>query len=150
LVFAPKLYDPTTIVGGDRLGVDPRFDATNASHRVLSTLAFDFLDLSPQVLGYFELHRSKVGLNISRQLGESGIADAAGAGGSEANLITRALDYGKETGTLPASAPVLPPTDGARVFRNDVAVGGSWTVATAMTLNLEYHFHQGGFGRRDW
>ena len=150
IAFAPKLYAPSTIATGDPLGVDPRFDATNAAYRVLYTLSFNVLGLSPQALAYFELHRSKLGLNVTRQIGESVIAYAEWAGGSETNLITRAVAYGQETGTLPATAPALPPTNAGRAFRNDVATGASWTIATKVTLNLEYHFHQAGFTRRDW
>jgi hypothetical protein len=150
VAFAPRLQAPSALVGGDSLGIDPRFDATNSAHRVLCALSFDVLDLSPQLLGYFEARKTKIGVNLSRQLGESVVAYAEWAGGRESNLSARAADYGRETGTLPASAPILPPTDESRVFRNDVAVGGSWTIGTKVTVNLEYHLHQTGFSRRDW
>lgn len=155
IAFAPKLYEPSPIVTSDSSGVDvdPRFDATNAAYRQLCTLNLDLAGLSPQALAYFDSDQNyvpKLGLNLTRQLGAAVIAYAEWAGGWEANLITRAVAYGKATGTLPAIAPTLPPTDSGKAFRNDFAGGASWTIATTMTLNLEYHFHQGAFSRRDW
>jgi hypothetical protein len=89
-------------------------------------------------------------LNVSRPIGDAVVAYAEWAGGPEKNLIARAVSYGQATGTLPARAPVVPPTDTSSAFRNDVATGFSWTVATKLTVNLEYHFHQSGFTRGDW
>jgi hypothetical protein len=45
---------------------------------------------------------------------------------------------------------LLPPASTRTVFRNDVAAGFSWTVATAVTFNFEYHFHDAAFTRADW
>src|SRR5262249_23479968 len=106
--------------------------ATNGAHRVLCTLSFDLLDLSPQLLGYFELHRSKLGASISRPLGDAVVAYGEWAGGPENSVFERANGL-KARG----------------VFRNDVATGFSWTVST-VTFNLEYHFHDAGFGREEW
>jgi hypothetical protein len=148
--FAPKLAAPSPVVGADPLGIDPRFDATNAANRLLCTLGFDVADLSPQILAYFEDHRTKIGLNVTRPIGDAVVAYAEWAGGPEATLAARAVDYGRSTGTLPAAAPVLPPADGGSAFRSDAAAGASWTIAARVTLNAEYHFHQSGFTSRDW
>ena len=132
------------------MGVDPRFDATNAAHRVLCTLNLEVLDLSPQLLGYFELHRSKLGANATRSIGDAVVTYVEWAAGPEQDLIARAAAFGRQTGTLPPSVPTLPATDTGTSLRNDVAAGFSWTVATAVTFNAEYHFHEAGFTRRDW
>lgn len=150
VAYAPEVTDPSPLVKSDPLGIDPRFDATNGSHRVLCTLGFDLWDLSPQLLGYFELHRSKLGANVSRPIGDAVIAYAEWAGGPEQSLIARANAFGHDTGTLPASVPILPPSATNMVFRNDVASGFSWTVAAKVTFNAEYHFHDAAFGRDDW
>ncbi len=150
IAYAPKLTTPSQVSESNPIGVDPRFDATNAAHRVLCTLSLELLDLSPQLLGYFELHRSKVGINVTRSVGSAVVAYAEWAAGPEQNLIARAADFGRQTGTLPASAPTLPKTDLSTSLRSDFAGGFSWTVATAVTFNVEYHFHQAGFTRKDW
>jgi hypothetical protein len=150
IAFAPKVATPSPIDETNPPLLDPRFDATNAATRVLCAVNLDMADLSPQLLGYFELHRSKLGLNLTRPVGDAVVAYAEWAGGLEANLITRAVAYGQATGTLPAGAAALPPTDTSSVVRNDLAAGFSWTIATRVTLNLEYHFHQSGFTHGNW
>lgn len=150
LAFAPEVASPSPIIANDALGVEPRFASTNAAARVLGTLDLDLFDLSPQLLGSYEPGRAKVGLNLSRPIGPAIIVYAEWAGGPEKSVIARAIEFGKRTGTLPATAPLVPPTSTATAFRNDVAAGFSWAIATTLTLNLEYHFHQSGFGRDDW
>jgi hypothetical protein len=150
VAVAPKVMSPSPVIESDPLGVDPHVAATNAASRVLGTLSFDVLNLSPQLLGYFERGRSKLGINVSRPIGNAVIVYAEWAGGPEKNLITRAIEFGQQTGTLPDTAPVLPPTSTSTTFRNDVAAGFSGTLATKATLNVEYHFHQSGLGGGDW
>jgi hypothetical protein len=150
VAYAPMVAQPAPINESSPVGVDPHFDTTNAAHRVLTALNFELLDLSPQLLGYFELHRSKVGANVTRSIGDAVVAYAEWAAGPEQNLVTRAAAFGRDTGSLPPAAPTLPPTDTGTSLRNDVAAGFSWTVATAVTFNFEYGFHQAGFTRSDW
>ena len=150
IAFAPRLTSPSPIIERDPLGVDPHLAATNAAPRVLGTLDLEVLDLAPQLLAYYEPGRAKLGLNLSRPIGGAVVVYAEWAGGPERTLIARAIDFGMRTGTLPEAAPVVPPTSPSATFRNDVAAGLSWAIATRITLNLEYHFHQAGFGRDDW
>jgi len=150
VAYAPKVAEPSPVTESNPVGVDLHFDATNAAHRVLTALNLELFDLSPQLLGYFELHRSKLGANVTRSIGDAVVAYAEWAGGPEQNLIVRASAFGKQTGTLPAATLVLPPAGTGVSFRNDVATGLSWTVATAFTINVEYHFHQSGFTRSEW
>jgi len=150
VAFAPKIMSPSPVLESDPLGVDPHVAATNAAARVLGTLSVDVLNLSPQLLGYFERGRSKLGINVSRPIGNAVIVYAEWAGGQEKNLITRAIEFGQQTRTLPDTASVLPPTSTSTTFRNDVAAGFSGTLATKATLNVEYHFHQSGLGGGDW
>src|SRR5262249_54444545 len=51
---------------------------------------------------------------------------------------------------LPVGAPIALPDESASTFREDLSVGGSFSTKPKLTLNVEYHFHQAGFGRRDW
>jgi hypothetical protein len=150
LAFAPRVGAAAPLASRDRLGVNPRLDATNADDRVLATLSLEVADLAPQLSGYLDPHRAKLGLSVSRPIGDAVVGYAEWSGGPERTLAARAVAFGRMTGELPAGAPVLPPTGSARSFTNDVAAGFSWTVATAATLNFEYHLHEAGFGRRDW
>jgi hypothetical protein len=149
LIYAPKLFEPSPI-GANPVGVDPRIDATNAAHRLLASASGSIGDTSVQLLGYLERRRSKVGLALTRPLGTSVVAYAEGTLGYEANLITRAIEYGRQTGTLPPDAPPPISTDPSLAWRNDIAAGASWAIATRLTLNVEYHFHQGALDGDDW
>jgi hypothetical protein len=150
LVIAPKLYSPTPLSRGADPSLDLKLDWTNAANRVLFSSSYNIADLSPQALVYYESGNIKFGLNISRQMSQGIVAYAEWAGGKQANLISQAISYGKLTGTLPANAPTLPPTDLRDRFRNDLAVGASWASAAKITLNIEYHLHEAGFSRQDW
>ncbi len=149
IIYAPKLFEASPIAGNP-VGVDPRLDATNAAHRVLASASGNAGDLSVQALVYLEQRRSRVGLALTRPLGASVVAYAEGTLGYEADLITRAIEYGQRTGTLPPGAPPPLPTDPSLALRSDVAAGASWAIAARLTLNFEYHFHQGALGGDDW
>lgn len=147
---APKLASQPPLIESDPIGVDPHLGAMNGAWRAEAALGFEVADLSPQLLGYLEQGRSKVGFHASRPIGGAVIAYLEWAGGPEQSLATRAAAFGKLTGTLPQNALIVPPDSGATSFRNDAAAGFSWTIAATLTLNAEYHFHQGGFTHTDW
>jgi hypothetical protein len=73
IVYAPKLFAPSAITA-DPIGVDPRFEATNAAHRVLVSAGGNAGDVSVQGIAYFEPRRSKVGLALTRPVGASVVA----------------------------------------------------------------------------
>lgn len=148
--YAPRLTDPAALSDPGRNGFDPRLDRTNAGNRLLVTVNQDFADLAPQAMLYHGGGEWRLGLNVSGQLGSSVIAYGEWAGGWQRTLIAEAVRFGKETGTLPAAAPILPPTSDARGFRSDAALGAAWSSAAKVTVNLEYHFHQAGLSRQDW
>ena len=153
IAFAPKLYQPTAVPTGLQSGFDPRIDRTNAADRFLLTVNHDIADISPQALIYHEGAQTRFGLDVTAPIGQSVIAYAEWAGGRQQDLIGQAISYGKRTGTLPANAPILPPDDAAKDFRNDAAIGASWSSTAKITVNLEYHYHQGGFSGetlRNW
>lgn len=147
---APKLASPPPLIESDPIGVDPHLGAMNGAWRAEATLGLEVADLSPKFLGYLEGGRSRIGFNASRPIGGAVIAYLEWAGGPEKNLAKRAADVGKQTGTLPQNARIVRLGFGETSFRNDVAAGFSWTMAATLTLNTEYHFHQGGFTRADW
>jgi hypothetical protein len=150
VAFAPKVQSQTSFTATGESGLDPRFDRTNGADRFLLSVNYDLFDLSPQALVYHEGNQTRVGLNLSRQFGQSVIAYAEWAGGRQPSLIDAAVSYGKRTGVLPENAPLLPPTDTGESFQNDLAVGASWTSTEKITVNLEYHYHQAGFSPADW
>ncbi len=153
VAFAPKLYAPAPITLGVPYGLGPKFDHTNGANRILGSVNFETAGLSPQVLLYHEGSETLIGMNLSRSIGQSIIAYAEWAGGNQPSLIAQSVAYGVRTGTLPADTPLLPPADAADAFRSDLALGASWSSASKVTFNIEYHYHQAGLSRqeeRDW
>jgi len=149
VLYAPRLLAPSAIKS-DSSGIDPRFAATNAADRGLAKIGWSLGDTSAQALLYLESQRSKLGFDLTRPVGQSVIAYAEWAGGWDQALIARAIDFGRKTGTLPRDALPPIPAQASRSFHDDLAVGGSFTVAGAVTFNLEYHLHQGALSRSDW
>ena len=149
VAIAPKLYAPTPLTLGIPYGLGAKLDHTNAANRLLGSLNFDIADLSPQLLIYREGAQTFFGANLSHPIGQSVVAYAEWAGGTQQGLVAQALAYGIRTATLPADIPVLPPSDTREAFRSDLALGASWSGAAKITLNLEYHYHQAGLSGQD-
>jgi hypothetical protein len=151
--YAPKVTQPTAIYTNiDLPSFDPMLDRTNAEHRFLlkgsMTIANGF---SPELLLYHAGDRTQVGGNLTAGLGQQTIGYVEWAGGVGGSLIDDALRYGRETGTLPAQAPAVIPDDPTQRFRNDLAVGLSYTPTdTRLTFNLEYHYAGDAFSAQDW
>jgi hypothetical protein len=149
VAYAPKLRSPTSLTAtGD--WIDPGFGQTNGADRFLVSLTLDVGEWNPQALVYHESGRTKFGLNLSHLIGQSIVAHAEWAGGEAPDLTVDALDFGKATGTLPPSVAILPPTDTARAFRNDLSVGATWSGVDKVMVTVEYEYHQAGFSRQDW
>ena len=148
VAYAPKLYGPAPLASSSGFGLN--LDRTNTADRIEAALNIDVEDFSPQFLVYHASGRTHFGFNVSHPIGQSVIAYAEWAGGVQPNAITDAIAFGKATGTLPSFVPVLPPTDTSRAFRNDFAAGASWTSASEITINLEYHYRQAGLTKQDW
>jgi hypothetical protein len=151
--YAPKVTQPTAIYTNiDLPSFDPMLDRTNAEHRFLLKGSLAIANgFTPELLLYHAANRTLLGTNLTIGLGQQTIGYLEWAGGVRGSLIDDALRYGRTTGTLPASAPSVIPDDPAQRFRNDLAVGLSYTPAdTRLTFNAEYHYSQAGFSPQDW
>jgi hypothetical protein len=62
----------------------------------------------------------------------------------EAGVTAQALDFSVDSGMAPAAIVAAAPVDQRRNFRNDLAVGGSYTTETKVSFILEYDFHEAG------
>jgi len=150
--FAPRVTLPTALYTNLNLpSFDPMLDRTNAADRMLlkasATVATGF---SPELLLYHEGNRTEIGSDLTISIGQSAIGYVEWAGGVQNSLIDDALRYGRQTGSIPARAPAPLLFDSGRMSRNDLSVGLSYTTATKITFNLEYHYHQAGLSSRDW
>jgi len=152
VAVVPKLSNPSAIyANNNQLTVNPSLDRTNADDRFLIkgnvSVADDF---SQEFLIYREGARTSFGANLTDSIGQSLVAYAEWAGGERSSLIDEALTYGRLTGTLPSGAGSPFPADGHRSFQTQLSAGVSYTTDSKITVNLEYHFDQDAFSRRDW
>lgn len=150
--FAPGIRRQSPVYANDNLpSFNPMFDRTNADDRFLIKGSINLGDnSSPEFLLYREAGQTHLGTNLSIGLGQSAVAYLEWSGAERPNLITEAVDYGRETGTLPANAPIPLPSNAHRTFKNKLAIGSSYTTKTNITVNLEYLLNQAGFSDRDW
>jgi hypothetical protein len=150
LAWAPKLYQPDRIDTGSPAALDPQFDRTNHSERMLLSIHVDVGDLAPELLVFRNGGETRIGANISKPIGKQIIAYAEWSGGRQRNLVAEAMDYGVRTGTMPPGTILLPGAGSGRQFRNDITAGFSWTGESKVTVNLEYIFHEAGLSGSDW
>jgi hypothetical protein len=106
--------------------------------------------LSPELLYYREGAATRVGANLTKPIGKTTVAYLEWAGGRQTSLIDSALSFGRETGTIPATAPNALPVSGGSIFGNQVAIGASYTGESKITWNFEYHYNEMGFSPQDW
>jgi len=152
VAFAPAVSQTSPIYSDSNLpSVGPSFDRTNARARLLVKGSINVAaDFSPELLVYREGGRTRFGVNITRGIGQNVVAYAEWSGGAEPSEIDDALAYGRDTRVLPVGAPSVLPDDSASTFREDLSVGSSISTKPKLTLNVEYHFHQAGFAKREW
>ena len=152
LAFAPRLRRQRPVDSNTELpSFDPMLGRTNSDDRFLLKSSIDLsADMSPEVLVYHDSHGTRFGLNLSTTLGQSVVAYVEESVSRSQGLIAEALDFGRATGALPPVAPDEPPPSSGASLKNELAVGASYTTASRITWNLEYHLNQAGFASRDW
>ena len=150
LAFSPRVESQSPLLITQHASFNPLFGQTNSDNRFLASLSYNIVDLNPQALVFIDNVGTHIGANISRVISPSIVAYAEWSGVRKASLTKRAVTFGQNTGSLPQGAPLLPQTDDGKNFQNDLALGASWTSSFNLTINLEYHFHQAGFGAADF
>jgi hypothetical protein len=152
-VYAPKVASDSAIYTEANLpSLDPMFDRTNAHERWLLKGSIDVAEgLSPELLAYRSGGRTLWGANLAESIGKSAVAYIEWSGGRRGTLSEDALDFGRATGSLPAAAGGVLAGLGTVGFRNQLAMGASYTTELPrITFNLEFHYNQAGFSGADW
>lgn len=149
---APKVTTASPVYLNTSLpSFDPVFDRTNAADRFLIKGNYALSDdINPELLAYSEAGHWRFGANLTRGFGQQIVGYAEWAGGDGLDMADAALQYGKDTGTIPPLARSPLPADPQHQFQNDLATGLSYTTESKITFNLEYHYHQSGFSDADW
>jgi hypothetical protein len=146
LAFSPRVESQSPLLINKRASFDPLFGRTNSENRFLASLSYNIWDLNPQALVFIDDAGAHFGANISRVMSSNIVAYGEWSGVREATLTGRAVTFGRNTGSFPREVPLLPQSETGKSFQNDLAIGASWTSDFNLTVNLEYHFHQAGFG----
>ncbi len=149
---SPALVGPGAIPTDTTLpSFDPGLERTNDQTRILVKGSIDFgKDINPELIYFRDGNEDKFGLNLTRSLGQKIVAYGEWAGGKRPDLVDTALAYGFRTGSLPIGQPSFLTDDSGTGFKNDLALGASYTTTNKITYNLEYHYHQAGFSHRQW
>jgi hypothetical protein len=144
--FAPRLAAPGPLRSTGQLpAFNPLFDQTNTTDRWLAKLSTTVADaISPELLAYHAAAETRVGANLAQSFGRATVLYAEWSGGMEPGLPAQALEFAVSSGMLPAAAASAAGSDPRRGFRNDLAIGGSYTTESKVTLILEYDFHEAG------
>ena len=133
-LYAPRVADPGPIGEDIDRGFNPLFGRTNSTDRWLVKGSVRLADgVNPEALLYGANGEVKAGLNLTETLGQSSVVYLEWAGGRRRSIADEALDR-----------------EGDRRFRNQVAVGASYTTESKITFNLEYHYNEAGFSQADW
>jgi hypothetical protein len=149
--YAPKVRDPAPVAIDPDRGFDPLFDRTNASNRWLVKASAQLGDgFNPEGLFYHDVNGSKLGVNLAESVGQSAVVYLEWAGGRRLGIVDEAFAFGRQTGTIPPSAPDVIGQGGEKRFRSQLAAGASYTTETRITFNLEYHYNGAGFSDSDW
>jgi hypothetical protein len=150
--YAPKVQNQKPISADETLpSLDPMFDRTNSSNRFLLKGNMNLSDnFSPEGLIYYADRRAQFGLNLTASLGQSIVGYLEWSGGVRSDLAHDALSFGRQTGELPAAAALPFTDDEEQRFRHDLVAGFSYTTASQVVINLEYHYFQAGFSAGDW
>ena len=151
--YAPAVSSDSSIYTAfDLRSFDPMFDRTNAHDRWLLKGTVDVAEsLSPELLAYTSQGRVLFGANLAENVGKSVVTYFEWSGGRRGTVSEDALAFGRTTGSLPAAAAGVLPGLGTVRFRNQLAVGASYTTELPkITFNLEFHYNQAGFSGTDW
>lgn len=152
IAVAPRLFRPTPLYSDlDLPSFDPMLDRTNAQTRILAKLSLTVsTDFVPELVAYHAGEDTNLGLNLTHAVGQAVVTYAEWSGGWRGSLLADALAYGRDTGTLPTGFAFPIPVDDHRFFRNDLAVGATYTTPGDVSFDLEYEFHEAGLSPRDW
>ncbi|UFS70632.1 hypothetical protein LPW11_00215 [Geomonas sp. RF6] len=149
VAFAPKLQNSSPLARTPA-SLDPLLGQTNSENRLFASASYSIAELSPQLLLFHDDIGTHIGVNVSRVLSSGIVGYLEWSGVREESLTERAIGFGQETRALPPGIPVVPQGARGKGFKNDVAVGASWTGISKLTVNLEYHYHQAGLNGREF
>lgn len=151
LAVAPEVPHEKDKWWTDESGGGLQLQRTNERMRLLAKAGVNGLgDMNPELLYFYDDGRSNVGLNLTRGLGDNIVIYGEWSLGQRPDIITEAMEDARSRGVIPPGvAPVIPGSTQIR-FRNQLAMGFSYTEKVNRTTYFEYHYNEAGFSPEDW
>ena len=148
-------YAPEITGGSDIFHDEPIFglnlSSTNPSERILLTATYAIADgFSPEAYILWDDGDLKYGLAGSVSIGDQWILYGEWAGGNRRNLIDTALFDDRESDRLDPIITSFLGADAGKQHQNEVALGFSYSTASNIVTNLEYHYNSRGLSSADW
>lgn len=151
LAYAPKVEEPSPIYTNlDLPSFNPMLARTNADNRALLKASANLSErFSPELLLYRDGSQTEAGLDLTESIGQRWVGYLEWSGGRTTSLVDQALQFGRITGSIPAGPTVLPDV-ATRAFREQLALGASYTSPSRITVSFEYDLDQTAFTQRTW
>jgi hypothetical protein len=151
LAAAPEVTHPSdhwyTDAGSAGLGLE----RTNDRTRFLAKLTLNtFSDFSPETLYFYDRERSYFGANLTKAVGDNLILYGEWSGANRPHIAYQAFEELSDSIPPQYRIPVqyIPGKTGH--FRNQLAVGVSYTEKINRTTHIEYQYNEAGMTHKDW
>jgi len=149
LVASPKVSDKASRWYSDINITGLSLQKSNDRSRALLKYTFEISeDVKPEIIYYNESGEHNIGVNFSKAVNKKWLGYVEWNLGKRRNLIDDALLEARESNQLdPAIALVF--NDRGESYQQQLALGASYTSASNITTQFEYHYNQAGLSDED-
>jgi len=149
LVASPKISDKASRWYTDKNITGLNLQKSNDRSRAILKYTFEVSEgVKPEIIYYNESGAHNIGLNISQAFNKKWLGYVEWNLGKRRNLIDDALLDARESNQLdPAIAQVF--SDQGESYQQQLALGASYTTASNITTQFEYHYNQAGLSEED-
>ncbi|RUM94856.1 MAG: hypothetical protein DSZ28_01020 [Thiothrix sp.] len=149
LIASPKISDKASrwYTGKNVTGLS--LQKSNDRSRVLLKYTFELSeDISPEILYYNESGEHNIGFNLSKAFNKKWLGYVEWNLGNRRNLVDDALLEARRSNQLdPDITQVF--IDQGESYQQQLALGASYTSASNITTQFEYHYSQAGLSDED-
>ncbi len=149
LIASPKIHDMDSRWYTDKNVAGLNLQKSNDRSRILLKYTFDISeDIRPEIIYYNESGNHNIGLNFSKALNKKWLGYVEWNLGKRRNLVDEALQKVWEAHQID---PVISELfiDQAKNYQQQLALGVSYTTASNITTQFEYHYNQAGLSDGD-
>jgi hypothetical protein len=107
-------------------------------------------NFSPELIYYNESGDNNFGVNLSHSINDNLIVYSEWNIGERRSLLDEALFGLRQSQQIRPELLENFPQDEGKKYQHQLAVGATYTTASNITTNLEYHYNQAGLSDEDW